>query len=156
MHIAPQPAQLLASARVSTHTPLHVMKPGPAQLQFPPMQVSSAPHAMLQPPQLLVSKFVFVHSPSHSVSPIPQEQAPFMHKEPPVQTFPQAPQFCESVLVFTQPAGQDFSFAGQAATHFPFAQTSPFWQAFPHMPQFWVLDERVTHWPPQLVVPALH
>jgi hypothetical protein len=69
---------------------------------------------------------------------------------------PQPPQFCGSAAVVTHEPAQLLVAAGQAARHWPAAQTSVLAQACPQVPQAAGSLVRFTHWPgmPQLTVPS--
>ena len=71
--------------------------------------------------------------PEQLVSPEGQMQAPFEQTVPPVQTWPQAPQFCASPERFWQVPEQSVSPEGQ--TQALFAQAFPPVHTFPQAPQ---------------------
>ena len=74
------------------------------KLVHPPVapQQVSPPHVLSQPPQLFWSVFVFTQTPLQRVKGGGQTQLLFVHTWPPVQMFPHFPQFCESLVKFTQ------------------------------------------------------
>jgi hypothetical protein len=95
----------------------------------------------------------------------PATQTPLTHVVPVAQTLPQAPQLCESPLMFvSQPfAGsrsQSAYPARQAWTwHWPATQMAvPFGSThtFPHVPQLFASVDRFTQAAPHAVVPAGH
>jgi len=79
-------------------------------------------------------------------------QAPFVQTFPPVQVWPQAPQFWALSLRFWQVPAQSVSPEGQVQA--PFEQTFPLAHAFPQAPQFCASLARLLHCSLQQCVPA--
>src|SRR6185295_18180617 len=94
----PQPPQLAGSYCTSTHAPLQLVSPRPqstTQVAF--RQPSPLSQRRPQAPQLAVSMVRSLQSPAQITAGARQTHLPAMHVSPPVQAWPQAPQFAASL-----------------------------------------------------------
>lgn len=128
--------------------------PPHAATQPPPWQSFPAPQTLLQVPQLFASLARFAQDVPQHVRPVWQLhrlQTPERHcAVTPVHCFPQTPQFCLSVIRFTQ-APPHLVSDDEAHLQEPLEQVSLASQALPQAPQFFGSLAVFTHEPEQSV-----
>ncbi len=124
-HFVSQLPQWVVSVSSFTQTPSQTVPV--RQVQLPLWQVGAEGwHCMLQPPQLVGSVRSLTHSPrlAHHVKPTAQH-TPLWQASPFGHARPQTPQFCESVISFTQPPPHVVSPCGQTPAAAPLAEPTP-------------------------------
>jgi hypothetical protein len=133
----PQLPQFLASPVGSTQAPPHrsngVLQ---AVAQWPPLQASGLAQGTAHAPQLAGSLCRSTHRPSHSVIPFEHTHTPPTHAVPPVQAFPQLPQFDGSAFGSTQLWPHRISSTAQVALQPPFEHDRSAAHGLPQLPQF--------------------
>jgi hypothetical protein len=149
-------APQLALSVASLTQPLPQADMPAGQPQTPPEQVSPEGHRFPQPPQLRVSVIALVHAPLQKVCPAAvHAQAPATQVAAAPHAIPHAPQFAPSVCSFTQAPPQSARPAAHCVWHVDSEQTTlppgVVGHAWPHAPQSFGFDARLTHCPPHIV-----
>jgi hypothetical protein len=127
-------------------------------MQTPIAHICVALHAIPQPPQFDRSLSTETHAPPQSAKPAGHAHIEAMHRWPPPQTTPQAPQLAESRDRSRQlPPPQSVKGGAQPRTHDPAWQRGALLgQALPHAPQFRASLSSDRQVPSQKTVPAGH
>jgi hypothetical protein len=156
-HVVPQAPQLSGLFVMSVQKPLQLICPvGHWLMHLPALQVSPVAQMFAHAPQLKRSVLVSTQLLPHCLRPV--EQAPThladWHSWPPVQIFPQPPQFFGSLSRLSQvPSGHCIS--GALQPHIEFVHVVSALHAVVHLPQCFGSFTRSTQVPSQLVKPPL-